>query len=59
MNLWGRTNVKFDLSNYETKTDLKQSTGVDMSNLAKKSELAIVKTKEDKIDAQEIKIYSC
>ena len=59
MNLCGRTNIKFDLSNYKTKTDLKQSTRVDMSNLAKKSELAIVKTKEDKTDAKEIKDYSC
>ena len=34
----GDINVKIDLSNYATKTDLKKATGVDLSKLAAKSD---------------------
>ena len=34
--LGGRVKVEFDLSNYGTKTDLKNATGVDTSKFAKK-----------------------
>ena len=33
----GDINVKVDLSNYATKADLKNATGIDTSNLAAKS----------------------
>ena len=36
----GDINVKVDLSNYATKTDLEKVTEVDMSKLAAKSDLA-------------------
>ena len=37
-------NVKVDLSDYATKTDLKHGTGVDTSKLAAKSDLASLKS---------------
>ena len=46
----GDINVKVDLSNYATKTDLKKTTGVDTSNLSAKSNLAILKPEIDQID---------
>ena len=50
---WGDVNVKVDLSNYATKTDLKKSTGIDTSNLTLKSNL--VKVEIDKIDVDKLK----
>ena len=41
-------NVKVDLSNYATKADLKNATGIDTSNFALKSNLASLKTEVDK-----------
>ena len=38
------SNVKVDLSNYATKTDLKNITRVDTSSFALKTNLAILKT---------------
>ena len=35
----GDINVRIDLSNYATKTDLKNATGIDISKLAAKSDL--------------------
>ena len=49
-------NVKFDLSNYATKTDLKNVSHVDVSSSALKSNLASLKTEVDKIDADKLKI---
>ena len=46
---------KLDLSNYDTKVDLKTITGVDTFNLAKKSELASVKSQVEKIDVDILK----
>ena len=54
----GRTiNVKVDLSNYATKTDLKYVTHVDTSNLALKTNLANLKTKVDKLDTDKLKTF--
>ena len=48
-------NVKVDLSNYATKADLKNATGVDTSKLAAKSDLASLKAEVDKIDIGKLK----
>ena len=42
--------VELDLTNYATKTDLKNITHVDVSSFASKTNLAALKTKVDKID---------
>ena len=51
----GDINVKVDLSNYATKTDLKNATGIDTSNLALKSNLAKLKAEVDEIDVDKLK----
>ena len=43
-------NVKFDLSNYATKTDLENITHIDISNFALKTNLASLKTEVDTLD---------
>ena len=43
-------NVKVDLSNYATKTELKNVTHVDTSSFALKANLANLKTEFDKLD---------
>ena len=48
-------NVKVDLSNYATKTDLKNVSHVDVSSFALKSNLVSLKTEVDKIDADKLK----
>ena len=47
--------VELDLSNYETKADLKGENGVDMSKLNVKSNLANLKAETDKIDVEKLK----
>ena len=47
--------VEFDLTNYATKTDLKNITHVDVSSFASKTNLAALKTEVDKIDADKLK----
>ena len=47
-------NVKLDLSNYATKTDLKNVTHVDTSSYALKLDLASLKTEVDKIDIEKL-----
>ena len=42
--------VALDLSNYETKSDLKNATDVDISKFAKKVDLANSKFDVDKLD---------
>ena len=42
--------IKVDLSNYATKTDLKNVTHVDTSSFALKTNLANLKTEVDKLD---------
>ena len=51
------TNAKVYLSNYVTKTDLKNISHVDVSSFALKSNLASLKTEVDKIDADKLKIF--
>ena len=47
-------NVKVDLSNYTTKTDLKNVTHVDTSSFALKTNLANLKTEVDKLDIDKL-----
>ena len=47
--------VELDLTNYATKTDLKNITHVDMSSFAGKTNLAALKTEVDKIDIDKLK----
>ena len=49
-NFGGNINLKVDLSNYATKTDLKRVTQVDTSSFALKTNLANLKTEVDKLD---------
>ena len=49
------TNAKVLLSNYVTKSDLKNISHVDVSSFALKSNLASLKTEVDKIDADKLK----
>ena len=51
----GDINVKVDLSNYATKTDLKNVSHDDVSSFALKSNLAGLKTELDRIDADKLK----
>ena len=48
-------NVKIDLSNYATKTDIKNISHVDTSSFALKTNLANLKTEVDKLDIDELK----
>ena len=48
--LGGNINVKVDLSNYATKTDIKNISHVNTSSFALKSNLASSKTEVDKLD---------
>ena len=51
----GDINVKVDLSNYATKTDLKSGIGIDTSKLPLKLYLANLKAEVDKIDVDKLK----
>ena len=51
----GDINVKVDLSNYATKTDVKNISHVDTSSFALKSNLTSLKTEVDKLDIDELK----
>ena len=58
MNLFGGdVNIKVYLSNYATKTNLKEATGIDTSNFGQKSNLASLKTEVDKIDVHILKVF--
>ena len=50
----GNINVKVDLPNYATKTDLKNVTYVDTSSFALKTNLANLKTEVDKLDVDKL-----
>ena len=50
----GNINVKVDLSNYGTNTDLKNVTHVDTSSFALKTNLANLKTEVDKLDIDKL-----
>ena len=47
--------VELDLTNYATKTDLKNITHVDVSSYATKTNLSALKTQVDKIDIDKLK----
>ena len=53
-NFGDNTKVKIDLSNYATKTDLKNVTHVDTSIFALKTNLANQKTEVDKLDIDKL-----
>ena len=53
-NFGGNINAKVDLSNYATKTDLKNVTHVDTSSFALKTNLASLKTEVDKLDIDKL-----
>ena len=50
----GDINAKVDLSNYTTKTDLKNVSHVDVSSFALKSNLPSLKSKVDKLDIDKL-----
>ena len=50
----GDINVTVNLSNYVTKTDLINVTHVDTSSFALKTNLATLKTEEDKLDIDKL-----
>ena len=53
--LGGRVKVELDLSNYATKTDLKNATEVDTLYFAIKIDLANLKSNADKLDIAKLK----
>ena len=50
-----RVEVELDLSNYATKADLKNATGVDTSKCAKKVDLTSLKSNLDQLDIDKFK----
>ena len=50
-----RMKVELDLSNYATKADLKNATGVDISKFAKKLDFVNLKSDVDKLDIDKLK----
>ena len=50
----GDINVRFDISNYATKANWNNATGIDTSNLTSKSNLASLKAKVDKLDVDKL-----
>ena len=51
----GKVKVELDLSNYATKTDLKNATGIDTSSFAIKVDIARLKSNIDKLDIDKLK----
>ena len=51
----GDTNVKVDLSNCATKTDIKNISNIDTSSFALKSDLSSLKTEVDKLNIDKLK----
>ena len=51
----GDISVKVDLSNYATKTDIKNTSHVDTSSFALKSNLASLKTEVNKLNVDKLK----
>ena len=47
-------NVGLDLSNYATKTDLRNATGVDISKFAEEIDLASLKSEVDELDINKL-----
>ena len=53
--LGANVEVELDLSNYATKSDLKNATGVDTSKFAKKDDITNLKSNVDKLDIDKLK----
>ena len=53
--LGANVKVELELSNYATKADLKNATGVDTSDFAKKTDLAYLKSHVEKLDIDKLK----
>ena len=51
----GDFNVKVDLANYATKTDIKTISHVDTSSFALKTNVTTLKTEVDKLDTDKLK----
>ena len=51
----GKVKIELDLSNYATKTDSKNATGIDMSSFAEKLDLASLKSKVGKLEIYKLK----
>ena len=51
----GKLKGELDLSNYATKTDLKNMTGIDISSFAKKADLASLKSNVDELNIDKLK----
>ena len=51
----GKVKVELDLSNYATKADLKNATGVDTSKFAKKVDLSNLISNVDKLEIDKLK----
>ena len=56
--LKGKVSVDLGFSNYATKTDLRNATGIDTSPFAKKVDLANLKSNIDKLDIDKLKHVS-
>ena len=56
--LGGKVKVELDLSNYVTKTDLKNATGVDTSSFVKKTDSGNLKSDVDQLDIDQLKNIS-
>ena len=55
-----RVKIELDWSNYTTKADLKNATGVDTSKFAKKVDLANLKSEADMLDTDKLeKVTTC
>ena len=52
-----KTEIELDLSNYATKSDLKNATGADTSKFAKKDDLANLESEFDELHVDELKKY--
>ena len=52
---FGKVKVESDLSNYTTKADLKNETGIDALSFAKRVDLANIKSNVDKLDIDKLK----
>ena len=50
-----RVKVELDLSNYAEKADIKNATGADTSDVARKVDLANLKSNVDKLDIDKLK----
>ena len=57
---WSKNKIKveLDLSNYATKSDLKNAAGVDTSHFVKKSHLASLKSDVDELNVDKLKNLS-